>query len=946
MGFIRFSTLILQCSLFATRLLSQVFLIDYSEVINPHYLLAYDFSILSPYAKVDLTPGHKLGNKFFAYISVGEIAPDAPYRERALSKTIPLFGKNEVWKSDLVDLSSPAWIDFVLELATNAVQKDFDGFFLDTVDSVELLMQKNPARSESYRQGVIQLVEKLKANFPTKRIILNRGFRVIEDVQKNVDGLLLESLFQTFDPAKKSYMPVAPAATQELIGRLKAVQALGLPIYVVDYVDPKESELALRTAQRIEKLGFHPLITTSDLTGKILAPLTPKPRYLLNCFGNQSKELENLIKWPADAFAASATQVVLEWLGYELDYLNLVTSMPPEVLDQKYCGIILDRFLEIPSDKEESFLNWLLNQKSRGMKLIILGDIPFEDEAHRTRLLKALGIGGSGQLIEQPLGLEIRTMAEPFMNFETKLRLLPSNFRDFRAPLGSHVYLSLQGQNRQGRTYTCDSIFVSNWGGVALDPFLTFQRPDFFELWLLDPFRFFGAALQTDQGPVPDSTTRDGLRLFYSHIDGDGFGNLSIVETGKRSAEIIRDRIIKVFPVPITCSVIEAEIRGRVMGQKPEDEKQLTEIARSIFALPNVQAGSHSYTHPFYWMSDDRTALAHEGQNLVLAEDFRKENLDFRREIVGSVNYIEENLLPTGKKISVFLWSGNCRPGPEALRLTKELGIEDMNGGETLISEKYPSISAVAPRVMCWENELQVYAANQNENEFNNNWQGPLYGGYIHTIETFKRTEAPRRLKPINIYYHMYSGDYYDSLNVLSQAYDFALTQKIHAVTAAQFAEIIRDSRRTSVFQKSQDHWVLVNDGNLRTFRLPRTGKVPDLSKSKGVTGFNLGTDVLYVHTDGSPKVEIVLSTGGRRHPFLRSSSTEIKFEKLTMKEISFKAVDYRPITVEMEGFAPDSALKVQVNHASKTITSDALGRITLLLPLRAEVAISIPSLN
>jgi hypothetical protein len=56
--------------------------------------------------------------------------------------------------------------------------------------------------------------------------------------------------------------------------------------------------------------------------------------------------------------------------------------------------------------------------------------------------------------------------------------------------------------------------------------------------------------------------------------------------------------------------------------------------------------------------------------------------------------------------------------------------------------------------------------------------------------------------------------------------------------------------------------------------------------------------------------------------------------------------VDYRPITVEMEGFAPDSALKVQVNHASKTITSDALGRITLLLPLRAEVAISIPSLN
>jgi hypothetical protein len=192
----------------------------------------------------------------------------------------------------------------------------------------------------------------------------------------------------------------------------------------------------------------------------------------------------------------------------------------------------------------------------------------------------------------------------------------------------------------------------------------------------------------------------------------------------------------------------------------------------------------------------------------------------------------------------------------------------------------------------------------------------------------------------------MYSGDYYDSLNVLSQAYDFALTQKIHAVTAVQFAEIIRDSRRTTVFRKSEDHWVLVNEGKLRTFRLPRTGRVPDLSQSKGVTGFYNGTDVLYVHTDGSPRVEIVLSTGETRHPFLRSSSAERSFEKLTMKEVIFKAVDYRPITVEMEGFAPDSTLNVQVNHASKIMASDASGRITLQLPLRAEVAISLPSIN
>src|SRR5207247_9397871 len=179
----------------------------------------------------------------------------------------------------------------------------------------------------------------------------------------------------------------------------------------------------------------------------------------------------------------------------------------------------------------------------------------------------------------------------------------------------------------------CDSVFGCLWGGLALDPFLPFQRPDFFELWILDPFRFFAAALQVAPSPVPDPAPLDGLRVFYSHIDGDGFGDMSVVEKGKRSAEIVRDRIVKVFPVPVTCSVIEAEIRGRVVGQKPEDEQQLTEIARSIFRLPNVQAGSHTYTHPFYWLADDRTALAHEGQTLVLADPYRKELLDGKREI-------------------------------------------------------------------------------------------------------------------------------------------------------------------------------------------------------------------------------------------------------------------------------------------------------------------------
>ena len=314
--------------------------------------------------------------------------------------------------------------------------------------------------------------------------------------------------------------------------------------------------------------------------------------------------------------------------------------------------------------------------------------------------------------------------------------------------------------------------------------------------------------------------------------------------------------------------------------------------------------------------------------------------MDLSREIIGSVKYINEELLPPGKKVSVFLWSGNCRPPPEAVRLTRELGIENMNGGETLISARYPSISSVSPRAILWGGELQVYAANQNENEFNDNWHGPFYGGYIHTIETFKRTESPRRLKPMNIYYHLFCGDYPDATKVLRQVYEFALSQPVHALSAAQYAEIVRDSRDTAIIKRSDNRWLLMNKGKLRTFRIAATGLSPDMFESRGVTGYNSGTDVLYVHTDGSARVELRLSAQPKRHPYLISSTAEINFQKLSPDQVVFNAADFRPITVVLGGFPAATKLNVAVNQDFLPSRTDAKGRVTLTLPTKASVNI------
>jgi len=343
-------------------------------------------------------------------------------------------------------------------------------------------------------------------------------------------------------------------------------------------------------------------------------------------------------------------------------------------------------------------------------------------------------------------------------------------------------------------------------------------------------------------------------------------------------------------------------------------------------------------------MEGDRTAVDYELPNLLLSDAYRGAKVDVTREIAGSVKFINEELLPPGKKVSVFLWSGNCRPSPEAIRLTRELGIENMNGGETLISARYPSISFVSPRAISWGGELQIYAANQNENEFNDNWHGPFYGGYIHTIETFKRTETPRRLKPMNIYYHLFCGDYPDATKVLRQVYEFALSQPAHALTAVQYAEMVRDSRATAIIKRSDKHWILMNQGKLRTFRMAASGVLPDLFECRGVTGFNDGPNVLYIHTDGSPKVELVLSSRPKRHPYLISSSAEITFQKLSPDEVAFTAADLRPITVELGGLPANAKLNVAINQESRPVRSDAGGHLTLALP--ADAKVTIPKLS
>ena len=114
-------------------------------------------------------------------------------------------------------------------------------------------------------------------------------------------------------------------------------------------------------------------------------------------------------------------------------------------------------------------------------------------------------------------------------------------------------------------------------------------------------------------------------------------------------------------------------------------------------------------------------------------------------------------------------------------------------------------------------------------------------------LETFRLTDAPRRLKPINIYYHVYSMTKTASWKALDDVYTSVLALKPFPIYPSEYVNKVLDFNRT-VISSDGDGWFIRNSGDLRQLRVPISAGYPDLAGSRGVIGFSDHNDQRYVH--------------------------------------------------------------------------------------------------
>ena len=91
---------------------------------------------------------------------------------------------------------------------------------------------------------------------------------------------------------------------------------------------------------------------------------------------------------------------------------------------------------------------------------------------------------------------------------------------------------------------------------------------------------------------------------------------------------------------------------------------------------------------------------------------------------------------------------------------------------------------------------------------------GPFYG-FRRVIDYFRFTDSPRRLKPIGIYYHFYSGTKAAAIKALHDVYAWAREQETFPVWASEYAAAVRGFEEASLARRLDGRWLFRDLGAL-----------------------------------------------------------------------------------------------------------------------------------
>lgn len=838
------------------------------------------------------------GAQVFAYLSLGEVEAWR-VKENDAPKSA-LVAKNKHWDSAVADLTQPAWGEYIIEDRIRPLwQSGYRGFFLDTLDSYRLFATEE-AEADKQQVALVNLIKKIRQVYPGIKLILNRGFEILDRVQDDVIGIAAESLYQQWDPSNQQYGPVPEDQQDYLMAQFKRIRdRYQLPLIAIDYVAPEEREKARATAHRIAAAGFIPWVSTWELNQVGIGLIEPMPRKVLILYDKSHTEGGEL----AYTLAHRHLAMPLEYLGYGAIYHDVNTPLPSDILHGRYGGIV--SWFSERLQQGDAYQDWLLKQLKSGLRVAIFG-VP--------------GVDLSGSLGDY-LGIQHATLIESqgttivshdtMLGFEGMPAIPPryqSGFSLQDERLNAHLTL----QDGLGQQFV--PTLTGPWGGVASFPWIIQYALPGQARWILDPFAFLQAALQLPDMPVADATTENGSRYAMAQVNGHAFSRGNFPGT-PFTGEILKNKILTKYKLPTSVSINEGEYA--LDGTHPDLDAQKRSLAKTILGLPWVEVATHISSSYFYHSI---------GENNLPTSVNNPEYISkvLSQKVSESIKYINQQLAPPEKNVNSILWEGGAYPTETALATAKRIGLENINGGDTSIINDNPTLLEVSPMLRPQGNYLQVYAPQNNENAYTNNMTTPLWG-YRRVIETYQLTDLPRRLKPIDINYHFYSAAHPASLKALDEVYRYVNTQQTLPLFSSNYSKIAQNWYEVGIARRLDGGWQIRGATQARTLRLPPNLGWPDLHRSNGVAGVRDMGQGRYVSLSGTDEAILYLTPEIPSTAHIRRANGRLIHWQRTHEGQLRLSMTATHVPLELELAGVEACRVTAPNAQHKKITSEGL---------------------
>lgn len=116
----------------------------------------------------------------------------------------PTTGAFQVEKEDVEAFGD---IDAELTVSYHVVGMGADGVFMDTLDTVDVYP------SAAFQQGMARMINELKAEYPHKHFLANRGFTIMKDIIASCSYVMFETFISEYDWETKTYYKLTDPAT-------------------------------------------------------------------------------------------------------------------------------------------------------------------------------------------------------------------------------------------------------------------------------------------------------------------------------------------------------------------------------------------------------------------------------------------------------------------------------------------------------------------------------------------------------------------------------------------------------------------------------------------------------------------------------------------------------------------------------------------------------------